>query len=836
MSSLIHADKSVSDLQGMLEKRMEFQKKSQHTSSYYSAAPEYQQRASVPKLALFPKKPATSLHQCDSPVTSSRRQFQTARETHSYDTISKGHKDEIQALKMTIQHLAKDRDSLLAQNTELLKTSSELASGPNSTSENTKIRVLPESRSQSLGLYSCEMIDPMKRVPRSFRLRVLANHRRHSPTKTIISKIDKATLANVADYSSEPAQRVAYTSGRLMAQYISNENANSDSSFSSLTAYCRTRLAHARLVEHRNPTSQNGHGRQSPKTLVNPFTLATACECMKHLIKASPMYQDVMNEVLAEIMVGLYAPDTIHYRTASSNLNPPELHRSAAPADALFRHLQNIPYCELNKFISSDLYLAQIELHDSWLLAKRVLLVEDSLGAIIRKQLQTFHAISLRFHFNAWMDTCHCRRIWRESYLKKAIKKYRILHQSKAFCAWQACMDLADTEKRLAEATATLADEKRIIGGEIWNLQDQIKNAEHEIASLRLKMANFTTLRDNALVWRKRGTEITGHVAAISNACIESEIRSIFPISSIFQLLPEQQNIFNPQLPLSTTIIRAVGGQAEAIQQQSPSGTSRPGTGTSRPGTSSNSKSDAYNGSRPESSYRPGSSGQLPSLEVTVAKLLSSPTEEIIARMIFAGTGVVITGWSDKLMLNGLLHSKMIDFMQMQEYNTVHKDPEATVDIWTSVLARAKQLGAVFNDSVTTPESLMAKSPVARCILIADIILNCGCPPFSPLWSTFRQRFVAEETANKIDSKIIANHKRMQLLVSSLEATQEISNQEDAADYESFEDFIKECPSVCASSLNAYRDAMEFASCMRVVQEHLRRWFGIVSLKLGMNA
>jgi hypothetical protein len=830
MKSLIQADKSVRDLQGLIEQRSESQKKSQHTNS---ALKKHEHPAIFSKLELFPKKPPVMPHQSNSPMSSSRRPYQTARDTDSNAeyTVLKAHRDEIKLLRLTVEQLTKERDSLLAQNTALLMASSETASGLNSNSESSKIRVLPESHTQSLGLYSCEMIDPMKRVPRSFRLRVHALHRKNSPTKTILSKPDRTTVANVADYSSEPAQRVAYTSGRLMAQYILNADANHHSRFHSLTAYCRSKLAHARQVDHRSSTSLHGQGRQALKAIVNPFTLATACECMKNLIEACPMYQDVMNEAFAEIMVGLYAPDTIHYNMTR---DAPEF-GSTAPADALLRHLQNIPYCELNRYIGADLFLAQQELKDSWSLAKRVLLVEDSLGMIIRKQLQTYQKFSRRFHFNAWLDVFHCRRIWRDTFITKATKTYRILHQSKAFCAWQACMDLADTEKKLADQTASMADEKRIIGGEIWNLQDQIKQCDLEVASLRLKMAEFTTLRDNALVWRKRSTDISGHIVAICTEYNVSEIRIPFPITSLFQMLPEEQNNLISQTPSSATIVRAVGGQTDTTQQQAHSGINRPGTGSSRPGTSSNSKSDTHHASRPGSSYRPGSAGQPPALEVIVARLLNSPVEEIIARMVFAGTGVIITGWSDKLMMSGLLHLKMLDFMQMQDYDTVPKDAESPVDVWTSVLSRAKQLGAVFHDSVTTPESLMAKSAVARCLLVADIVLNCGCPPISPLWTAFRQRFVTQETSDSMDNKLFAPYNRMQLLISSLECVQEICNREDVEEHESFEGFVKECPSICGASLNAYRDANELASCMRVLQEHLRRWFSTMSLKLGMS-
>ena len=254
MKSLIQADKSVRDLQGMIEQRSESQKKSQHTNS---ALKKHEYPAIFSKLELFPKKPPVMPHQSNSPMSSSRRPYQTARDADSNAeyTVLKAHRDEIKLLRLTVEQLTKERDSLLAQNTALLMASSETASGLNSNSESSKIKVLPESHSQSLGLYSCEMIDPMKRVPRSFRLRVHALHRKNSPTKTILSKPDRTTVANVADYSSEPAQRVAYTSGRLMAQYILNADANHHSRFHSLTAYCRSKLAHARQVDHRSPTS-----------------------------------------------------------------------------------------------------------------------------------------------------------------------------------------------------------------------------------------------------------------------------------------------------------------------------------------------------------------------------------------------------------------------------------------------------------------------------------------------------------------------------------------------------------------------------------------------------
>lgn len=812
MNSLIQADKVVNDLNGMLEQRSEYQ------GSKTIHKPSSLLNVDIPKLVFLPKKPSSASNQNGHLVAPGRLQNQTSRDAGSnagYAT-AKRQQDEIKLLRLTIEQLTKDRDGLLAQNTALLKASSDLGMEEiQMPPHSSKVKVLPESHTQSLGLYSCEMIDPMNRVPRSFRLRVLARHRRHSPTKTINSKVDSATCANVADFSSESAQRVAYTSGRLMAQYILNADTNSQTRFHSLTAYCRTKLAHARQAHLRSPPSGNVQGRQSQNPSVNPFTLATACHCMKHIIEACPMYQDVMNEVFAEIMLGLYAPDTIHYKDAS---NTQETGR-AAPADALLRHLKNIPYCELNRFIAADLFLAQTELNDSWLLAKRVLLVEDSLSMIIEKQQKTYQTVSRRFHFNAWADALHSRRIWRDNFMQKAIKMHRMRHQSKAFCAWQACMDLAEMGKTVAELTASLADDKRVLSGEMWNLRDQIKCSDEEMASLRLKMADFTTLRQNAHNWRKRSADITGHVAVFTAECNESDIRLPFPITSIFQLYHEEQKPLNPQIP---TYVR-VGG-TEAIQQQTPSGNSRPGT------SNASTSQQTQNGSRPGSSNRPGSAGQPQSLEMIVARLLASPVEEIIARMVLAGTGVPITGWSDKLILSGLLHSRMLDFMQMQEYETAHKDTEAAAEIWASVLSRAKHLGAAFHDSVTTTESLMGKSAVTRCLLMADIILNCGCPPISPLWSTFRQQFVTSEDH---DGSIVAIHKQMQHLASSSDSAHELSNQEDLSLNASLEKFIKDCPEMCQSSISAYRDAIELSSCMRVMQEIVRRWFSIASLKLG---
>ena len=840
---LLQADRAVIDLQGMLDKRLESrrQKPPQSTSPQFKHIPVHQSHSEsiVPKLFLLPKKPGVTAPQSDLPVASSRRLHQTARGSDSDGTytILKSQHDEIKLLRLTVEQLGKERDSLLAQNAELLKALSGIdAFGQHEDLESPRIRVVPESRSQSLGLYSCEMIDPMKRVPRSFRLRVLAHHRRHSPTKAIISKPDRATCANVADYSSEPAQRVAYTSGRKMAQYMLDTDANDDSRFSSLTAYCRTRLAQSRQTEHHGPTGDTGTGRQALKAAVNPFVLATACHCMERLIEASPMYQDVMKEVFAEIMVGLYAPDTIHYNNASDT---PQ-HQMAAPADALLRHLQNIPYCELNRLIGADLLLAQTELKDSWTLAKRVLLVEDSLSAIIRKQLQTFQSVLLRFCFSAWLEALNCRRIWKENFLAKAIKKHRMVHLLKVFCAWRSCMDLAELERSLVQLNATMADEKRLHGGEVWNLQDQLKHSDDENSALRLKMSNYTTLHDNANNWRKRCAEVTGHIVGVSNVLSFSEIRCPIPITNIFAFFPEEQRLLNPQTPSQTSTV--VGDQEMAAQKlgvvrfgqletnqpvdtskfQTTSGTSRPGTSSSRPGT--------HGSSRPGSSNRPGSAGQLPSLEITVAKLIALPVEEIIARIVVAGTGVAITGWSEKQVLSGLLHSKMLDFMQMQDYETVHKDPDAAADIWLSVLSRAKQMGAAFHESVTTPESLMAKSPATRCVLMADIILNCGCPSISSSWPAFRQRFVTPQGDN---SAIVTVHKKLLHLVSSHDSTHDLSNREDVALSQTLEDFGKGSLATCEHALGAYRDLMEFSSCMRVVQELVRRWFNSTTLKLG---
>lgn len=818
MASLIQADRAVCELQETLEKRLESKQRSQPTSSpSFQAANQF----IIPKLVFAPKKPSEIPLQKMSPAASGRhRSYHTARgtEANTDSTMENSLRNEIKLLKATINQLTEERDTLFAEKKHFLRASPDEASAQNRDSESPKIRILPESHSQSLGLYSCEMFDPMKRVPRSVRLRVLARHRFQSPTKTIISKQDRTSLANVADYTSEPAQRVAYTTGRLMAQYMMNAEANVGGRFLSLSTHCRTKLVHARQVEHCSSFASDRNGRQALKAYVNPFTLATACDCMNRLIEATPLYKDVMNEVFAEIMVGLYAPDTIHYKNASDS---PELYKPA-PADATLRHLKNIPYCELNRFIGTDLVLAQAELKDSWILAKRVLLVEDSLNLIIKKQLQTHQAIVLRFNFNAWMDALHCRKIWRETFLRKAARHHRMLRQSKAFCAWQACLDLAGVDKKIAELTASLADEQRVLSGEMWNLNDQIKQSDEEVAALRLKMAEYTTLHDNAVIWRKRSADITGHVATISNECNEAELRVPFPITNIFELFPEDQKQSSQQAPSSASTIVRVVGQAEATQQVS-SGTSRPGTSTtSRPGTQS--------GSRPGSSNRPGSSGQSQTLEMTVARLLSSPAEEIIARMVLAGTSVAITGWSDKQILSGMLHSRMLDFMQMQEYETAHKDPEATAEIWGSVLVRAKLLGAVFHDSVTTVDSLMAKSAANRCVLMADIILNCGCPPISDLWQAFRRRFVVQGDGN---SKIADVHKRMQHLVSSQESAQQLDKREELDTSILLENFVKECPNICEETLGAYRDAMEFACSMRVVQEYLRRWFSNASLKLG---
>jgi len=843
-SFLLQADRAVIDLQGMLDKRLESQRRPTHFTSPPSQ--NIHQTCSEPihpKLFLLPKKPDVSAAQSGSPVASGRRPYQTARgvDSDSTFTIVKSQQDEIKLLRLAVEHLGKERDSLQTQNAELLKALSGMddAFGQLQDSESPRIKVLPESRSQSLGLYSCEMVDPMKRVPRSFRLRILAHHRKHSPTKAIHSKLDRATHANVAEYSSEPAQRVAYTSGRKMAQYMLDIDAKDDFRFSSLTAYCRTRLAHSRQAEHHGPTVDTGTGRQALKATVNPFVLTTACHCMQRLIEACPMYGDVMKEVFAEIMVGLYAPDSIHYKNAS---DPPQ-HQTAAPADALLRHLQNIPYCELNRFIGADLLLAQTELTDSWTLAKRVLLVEDSLSAIIRKQLQTFQAVLLRFSFFAWLEALNCRRIWKETCLAKATKKNRILIQLKAFCAWRSCMDLAELDRNVVQLSAAIVDEKRLHGGEVWNLQDQLKHSDDENAALRLKMSNYTTLHDNATMWRKRCADITGHIVGVSNIFSFSEIRCPIPITNIFAFFPEEQKLFNPQTPTQTptvvgeqdTSAQKLGvvrfGQIETSQTVDSSKSQTPSGLISRPGTSGNSRPGTHGSSRPGSSHRPGSAGQPPSIEIMVAKLIGSPVEEIVARMVFAGTGVAITGWSEKHVLSGLLHSKMLDFMQMQDYETVLKDSEATAEIWASVLSRAKQLGAAFHDSVTTPESLMAKSPATRCVLMADIILNCGCPSISPLWPAFRQRFVAQQGDT---STIVAVHKRMLHLVSSHDSTHDLANREDAALSASLEDFGKDCPVTCEHALGAYRDLMEFSSCMRVVQELVRRWFSSTTLKLGM--
>jgi hypothetical protein len=816
-SLLIQADRAVSELHERLEKRLESQRKFRAAS-----IPSVQDtnHLIVPKLSFPPKKPSDTCHPNMSPMASGRTSYHTARnaEVSTDHTILKSQQNEIKLLRLAVEQLTKDRDRLFAQNTKLMCAPSEIEYKQPGDSEMPEIRILQESKSQSLGLYSCEMVDPMKRVPRSFRLRVLARHRKQSPTKTIISTQGRASLANVADYTSEPAQRVAYTSGRLMAQYMLDADSNDRSTFASLSTYCTTKLAHARQVEHCSSSSAGETGRQALKAFVNPFTLATACDCMIRLIEACPMYRDVMNEVFAEIMVGIYAPDTIHYQGASDS---PNLHKPA-PADALQRHLNNIPYCELNRFLGSDLFLAQTELKDSWTLAKRVLLVEDSLNMIIQKSLQTHNIVLLRIYCHAWMEALNCRKIWRETFLRKAAQKYRILHQSKAFCAWKACLDLALMEKKIVDLTASLADEQRVSSGEMWSLNDQIKRSDEEIASLRLKMADYTTLFDNAIKWRKRSTDITGHVLMLSNHCNDSEMRIPFPITNIYDLFPEEQKLFSQNaLPSTSTYVRGAG-QPEANQQLASSG-------TSRPGTSANSRAD-QSGSRPGTSNRPGSAGQPQALEMMVARLLSSNAEEIIARMVLAATGVAITGWSDKIMLSGLLHSKMLDFMQMQEYETVHKDPEAAVDIWGSVLGRAKLLSATFHESVTTVESLMGRAAAPRCILMADIILNCGCPPISPLWAAFRRRFVAQSDGS---STIAEMHLRMQQLVSSQDAAQELASPEDAGLSGSLENFVKECPDICEASLNVYRDTMEFASCMRVVHDFVRRWFSTVSLKLG---
>lgn len=816
-SLLIQADRAVSELHETLEKRLESQRKSKFANG---TSVKDTNQFSVPKLVFAPKKPSESFHPDKSPIASGRRSYHTARnaEINTDHTIVKSQQDEIKLLRLVVEQLTKDRDRLFAQITQLQCKSSESDSRPVRDSEPPQIKALTESNSQSLGLYSCEMIDPMKRVPRSFRLRVLARHRMQSPTKTIISTLGRVSLANVADYASEPAQRVAYTSGRLMAQYMLDTDTNTSSSFASLSTHCRTKLARARQVDHCGSTSADGKGRQALKAFVNPYTLATACDCMIRLIEACPMYREVMNEVFAEIMVGLYAPDTIHYKGASDS---PELHKPA-PADASMRHLKNIPYCELNRFLGADLFVAQTELKDSWTLAKRVLLVEDSLNLIIKKSMQTHNIILLRIYYHSWMEALNCRKIWRETFLLKAAKKLRAIHQSKAFCAWKACLDLAEMEKKIAELTATLADEQRLVSGEMWNLNDQIKRCDEEIASLKLKMADYTTLRDNALMWRRRSTDITKHIMAISNQCNDSEIRIPFPITNIYELFPDEQKLSSQIASSSTPTIVRIAGQPEANQ---PSVSSE----TSRPGTSTNSRADQI-GNRPGSSNRPGSAGQPQALEMMVAKLLSSAPEEIIARMILAATGVAITGWSDKHLLSGLLHSKMLDFMQMQEYETVHKDPEATVEVWGSVLGRAKLLGGAFHESITTAESLMAKPAAHRCILMADIILNCGCPPISPLWTAFRRRFVAQSDSS---STIVDIHMRLQQLVSSPNAAQELARPEDSDLSCSLEDFIQTCPATCEESLNVYRDTLEFASCMRVVHDCVRRWFSTASLKLG---
>jgi hypothetical protein len=823
VASLMQVDRSVSDLHGLRLKQL---KSPNHRTVFNSSKTDsaYDMNPVIPKLAFAPRKPDIRAHPSNSPVASSRRLHHTTRnsdDTNNHHRIEKIQLDEIKLLRMTVEQLAKDRDNLLLQNTELLNTTEMDVNCGYSNGETSKIKHLAESNSQSLGLYSCEMIDPMKKMPRSIRLRVLAQHRRHSPTKTIISKPDSFSLANIADYASEPAQRVAYTSGRLMAQYLLNADANDNNRFHSLTTYCRTRLAHSRKVEHRSLTTEIGKGRQALNAVVNPFTLATACHCMKRLIEACPMYQEVMNEAFAEIMVGLYAPDTIHYSDASQSSETHEI-KASFQAEALRRHLQNIPYCELNRYVGADLLLAQSELVDSWALAKRVLLVEDSLSLIIKKQQQTYQALSRRNYFNAWLDALHCRKIWRENFVQKATRKNKLLQESKAFFAWQACMSLADLEKNLADLTAAIADEKRVLGGEMWNLQDQIKHSEEELSKSRLQLSHFATLHDNALLWRKRSVDTIAHVAGIFNHCNESKIRFPFPINSIFELFPEEQTTSNQQSPASTSTFVRIGSVTDASLQTA---SSRPATSnTSRPGTGNLSSS------RPGSSHRPGSAGQLATVEMMVGRLLASPAEESIARLVLAGTGVALAGWSDKEMLSGLLHSKMLDFMQMQQFETVHKDPEATADVWTSVLSRAKHLGAVFNDSLTTPESLTAKPAAARCILMADIILNCGCSTISPLWLTFRQRFASEEYNNNC---ILVVHKRLQHLDVSRDGVHDLAHKEDAVLNASLEEFIKECPNACEAALSAYQDATVFATCSRMVQDHLRKWFSVSSLKLG---
>jgi hypothetical protein len=124
----------------------------------------------------------------------------------------------------------------------------------------------------------------------------------------------------------------------------------------------------------------------------------------------------------------------------------------------------------------------------------------------------------------------------------------------------------------------------------------------------------------------------------------------------------------------------------------------------------------------------------------------------------------------------------------------------------------------------------MAKSAANRCVLMADIILNCGCPPISDLWTAFRRRFVVQGDGTSMIADV---HTRMQHLVSSQESAQQLDKREELDTSILLDNFVKECPNICEESLGAYRDAMEFACSMRVVQEYLRRWFSNASLKLG---
>ena len=103
MASLIKADKAVNNLLGMFENRAESHKKTQSKGSDFFKA-ECLQNGGVPKLTLSPKKPATTSNYCNSPVSSARRPFQTARYSDSNidHTILKNLKDEIKLLRMTV--------------------------------------------------------------------------------------------------------------------------------------------------------------------------------------------------------------------------------------------------------------------------------------------------------------------------------------------------------------------------------------------------------------------------------------------------------------------------------------------------------------------------------------------------------------------------------------------------------------------------------------------------------------------------------------------------------------------------------------------------------------